>query len=136
MNKKKINQIKKALLLLQEAFDYNYMAHNYSSRSQEAYSYYDHEEARELSLKKEDCYIEKQKYIELAIQYIKKKSLPIKYWCNDWIIYFCFQWHQISFHSFSKKIREWKIKKYNGKWSNRPNGDDFPLYFRKFLNII
>lgn len=133
MWKNKTKKTAYALKLLYGAFDSNEKAHRMSELSQEAYYNYDHDEAKEYSQKKEYFYWIKQNFIEKAIKYIKKYSLPIKYGENDWIFYFSYLWEQISFHSFSRKITNNYYKSYNGKWSCRKN-EKFPrrmFYFIK-----
>lgn len=119
-------KISKALNFLKDAFEYNIKAHEYAELSQERYYRCDYDDANYYSRIKSEFYNKKQKTIEKLISFIKKNSLPIKYGMVDNVIYFSFNWKQISFHSFSKKIKENKIKKYNWKWSWRKNWDLFP----------
>lgn len=125
--KNKLWKIKKALWIIKKAFEHNIDAHYFKEESQNAYYNYNHDDAQLYSQHKEYYYEQKQKCIEKVIQYIKKNSLPIKYWVNENIIYFSFLWKQVGFHTFSKKAKENKIKKYNWNWSWRPNEEIFPI---------
>ena len=138
--KNKINKIIKALMIIYRAFEANFDAHQYRDKSQDAYCCYDHDGAKYFSQKKSEKYIEKEKYILEAIRYIKKNKLPIKYWIEyqeaeydalyrkseSIIFYFCFAGKQVSFHGVNLSNLD-KIKKYNGKWSNRLNNDLCPF---------
>lgn len=115
--------------ILKDAFDANTTAHKYSELSQNAYWCGDYERASEYSEDKTDFYHKKSKKIEEAICLIKKYKLPIKWWFNDGIVYFCLHWRQISFHTFWKKV----YKSYKGKWSCRKNEDKFPI---NIMNIV
>ena len=103
--KKKIRII---ISLLERAYNCNIKAHEWATW------YYKH----------------KSETLIYVCKYIKKNNLPFKYGrlkdenLNSSIIYFEYQWKQLSFHDFSKKLR--KIKIYNWTWSWVINYD-FPF---------
>ena len=121
------------------AYEINEEAHRLSGLSQEAYYRDNHDEAWEYSYQKEYQYSQKEKVLKKIILYIKNNKISIKYWNNNWIIYFAFWKYQLSFHHF---INFWKghwktfmqIKKYNWKWSNRPNDDNIIEKIKKSTN--
>lgn len=63
-------------------------------------------------------YHNKTKYIKTAIQLISENRLPIKYWKNNWVIYFEYCGSQVSFHDPKDKIQ---CKPFNWEWSWKRN---------------
>ncbi len=128
--------------LIRFAFESNAKAHKFSEESQEAYYCGDHDLAGDFSAKKRNQYFIKSSIIEKIIKYIKKYSLPIKYGMNDWIVYFSYNWEQVSFHTFRREKKEMsyryktlkekdsnikpKIKAYNWIWKGTKN-ETFPI---------
>lgn len=70
-------------------------------------------------------YSKKTAYLKTIISMIKANRLPIKYGCNDDVLYFEYLWKQVSFHTL------WKIKckKFDWVWSEIPNKKQ-PFYWK------
>lgn len=140
MNNKE-KKIKNCIKLIKLAFNINMEAHKYSELSQECYNNWDHEWAADYSSEKQYFYNKKSSLIEKIIKYIKKYSLPIKYGMNDWVVYFAYNWEQVSFHTFRSEKKyvyntlkfscKSKIKTYNWNWKWTKN-----FIFPEKLNIL
>lgn len=126
----KTKKILFALLMLQEAFNANMKAHKYSKLSQHAYYEYAHSDASYYSDLKSVQYQNKSIAVEKTIRFIRKHKLPIKYGCNDWIVYFAYAGKQISFHTFGNFFKS--LKQYSWQWSWRKN-EIFPIEWERLL---
>ena len=110
-NYKKKRKLRRALLIIKEAFDANCEAHNT----------WDYGESQKW-------YGLKARKVREAIELIKEHSLRIKYGygfdsTSKEIIYFSFGGEQCSFHFFDS-FRG--VKKYHGAWKGTVN-QEFPL---------